>query len=124
MSCCRVFRKCIVEDSPFLVRTREVALDQTVVTAPQISAIAWKVFKPDNTIAGSGSLTPAAVITALQPWEKDDIGFNFAHPVPGTAFPEPPSGDQLYRLEYLFTPAGVGALPYIASIWDLEVEAV
>lgn len=127
----RVFSADVIEDSPLFIRARTVAINQSLPAPDGFVAMSYKVWKPDRSMTTvSDAVMPSAALSEdLQAWDKDDIGYNFAHTVPAAAFPLPTVGEQRYRLEYLFTPLignpPVPGEPYYAALCDIEViEAV
>ena len=97
----------IAAKNSLTVRDRLYDVDGDIVTRSGISSLSVKVF---NTRTGvetySATITVASalynsLVTSDDAWEKDAIGYNFKHTIPGTAFPD---GGQTYQVEYLFTP--------------------
>lgn len=96
------------KDTPWMALMRVRLANGDLITQAGVSSITYQVIRqPAGTTSGSGSVTIAAsVFDTLQTddrWDNDDIGFNFAHTIPASAF------DTLgpVRVRYTFnTPSG------------------
>lgn len=102
-----------LEDSPATILGRIRGNNGAVATQASFNAISYTVFNetsatPDNS-TGNGNCTVATVVfDTLQTdaiWASDSTGYNFKHELAGTNFP---TGNNLYRIEYTFTPSGGG----------------
>lgn len=105
MGCCTEdLEICVIEDSAATVRARIRGSDGELLEAADVSAITFKIFKPDNTQQSTGSLTPGDVL--FVPLVDSSIGqYNFEWEIPGSNFPAPTTGTGRYTIELFFTPA-------------------
>lgn len=111
------------EDSPARFMARVEGLDGANILQSTISSIACSVFDEDSATPDTAIATPSIVVndsvfdtlqtTALDSrWTVDSTGYNFAHDMPATSFPD---GDHNYRIEYIFTPSTGDAFPVVFS---------
>ncbi len=99
----------IVAENPLTVRDRIIDKNGDRITQSGLSSLTVKVFNARTTVETySATLTIGSVVSnSLQTneddngWTQDDIGYNFKHTIPGSAFPD---GSAEYRVEYKFTP--------------------
>jgi hypothetical protein len=122
----RIYHVDVFEDYPatFLARMEDLA-DGELVTQDSLASITYKIFdiagpQPDR-ILSQGNLVIADVVSDHlkldHRWTQDNIGFNFVHTLPGTAFP---TGITTLFLEYAFTPTG-GTAPSFGLFFVIHV---
>lgn len=117
-----IIRDSAFKDSGAIFLARILASDGTNLVQADVSSITCTV--TDITGMPAAVITPSIVVSVsvfdtLQTdslWSKDSTGYNFRHAMPATAFP---TGGNVYRVEYKFTPAS-GAVFYVV----FEVTAV
>ena len=111
------------EDTSARFMARVEGNDGANILQSTIDTIACSVFDEDSETPNTATSTPAIVVadsvfdtlqtTALDSrWTVDTTGYNFAHDMPATSFPD---GDHNYRIEYIFTPFTGDAFPLVFS---------
>jgi hypothetical protein len=101
-------RAIVFEDGAATCMARIRGADGALITIVSISTITCKVF--NLRVGGAATATPTvtvatAVFDALQTdprWTKDATGYNYRHVIAASILSGP---NQVYRIEYLFTPA-------------------
>lgn|SRR5262245_9063962 len=106
--------------------------------AASLTAIRLKVFDldwttPDAPVYDQPVSVPATIFDALQAgpadlriWTVDDVGFNFRHHVPASAFPRgvaSPRQLRRYEVEYEFTPAVGQPFPLVFDAEALNLRS-
>lgn len=106
----------VFEDGGASVLARVYGPDGAAITQAAISTITCRVTaKSSGASVATPTVTVAdSVFDTLQDdalWEDvDDVGYNFKHDLPATAFP---TGGETYIVEYKFTPVS-GAVFWVA----------
>lgn len=96
----------------------------TAITQASLSGITYAVYEETNAnavVVASTALTVSSVVyDALQTsdprWTVDSTGYNFAHALSASAFPN--AGR--FRVEYVFTPASGSAFVFVARAEVLD----
>ncbi len=107
----------IFEDSGVTLMARIQGEDAANVQQADITSIKRNVYDGETEVGTVATLTVADVIfDTLQTdarWTFDSTGYNFKDPIADTIFP---SGDKVYRVEYLFTPATGAKFHYVREV--------
>lgn len=99
----------IVAENSLTVLDHVLDKNGSRITQSSLSSLSVKVFNArTKEQTYSSTLTISSVVfnslqTSDAAWTKDDVGYNFKHIVPGSAFPD---GSAEYRVEYKFTSSG------------------
>jgi hypothetical protein len=138
MSTSKAIRGECKENSGKTVRARIVGHADTPITQASLTTFKYRIDRYASvdeaesdtgatSVIGETALTIASVIfDTLQPWDVDDAahpgpdglsGYNMAHALPASSFPEP----GWYRIEYWADP--VSGEDFLASLFFLECKA-
>lgn len=117
-----IHRATVFEDSGASCMARIVGNDAANATQASITGITYSVYNGDTAIIEDSALTVATVVfDTLQTdarWTEDSTGYNFRHDLPATTFP---TGDAVYRVEYVFNPVSGEDFAVVFELTALNV---
>lgn len=104
------------------IKRRNTSFVLVDIVQADLTSITYKVTRDGVVVVAQTTVVIAtSVYDTLQTgsaWRGDSAGLNFAHTVPGTAFPD---GGATYDIEYLFTPTAGGVFPVLVRVTTLSV---